>query len=116
MMNSITRKTPVLWFALCCLGMSAQAASGLTPWVLKADSLLLSSGTTYRYTVDTPEGEGLVSTLPSVTELVELFSKSEKAVCRVTDMHGNIKVDRTPLEGDRMELVSPQGKVTRRRN
>ena len=61
MMNSITRKTPVLWFALCCLGMSAQAASGLTPWVLKADSLLLSSGTTYRYTVDTPEGEGLVS-------------------------------------------------------
>lgn len=114
MMNSITRKTPVLWFALCCLGMSAQAASGLTPWVLKADSLLLSSGTTYRYTVDTPEGEGLVSTLPSVTELVELFSKSEKAVCRVTDLHGNIKVDRTPLEGDRMELVSPQGKVTRR--
>ena len=68
MMNSITRKTPVLWFALCCLGMSAQAASGLTPWVLKADSLLLSSGTTYRYTVDTPEGEGLVSTLPSVTD------------------------------------------------
>ena len=114
MMNSITRKTPVLWFALCCLGMSAQAASGLTPWVLKADSLLLSSGTTYRYTVDTPEGEGLVSTLPSVTELVELFSKSEKAVCRVTDLHGNIKVDRTPLEGDRMELVSPQGKVSRR--
>lgn len=114
MMNSITRKTPVLWFALCCLGMSAQAASGLTPWVLKADSLLLSSGTTYRYTVDTPEGEGLVSTLPSVTELVELFSKSEKAVCRVTDMHGNVKVDRMPQEGDRMELVSPQGKVTRR--
>ncbi|MFR8836211.1 glycosyl hydrolase family 28-related protein [Bacteroides nordii] len=114
MMNSITRKTPVLWFALCCLGMSAQAASGLTPWVLKADSLLLSSGTTYRYTVDTPEGEGLVSTLPSVTELVELFSESEKAVCRVTDMHGNIKVDRMPQEGDRMELVSPQGKVTRR--
>ena len=29
-------------------------------------------------------------------------------------MHGNIKVDRMPLEGDRMELVSPQGKVTRR--
>lgn len=114
MMNSITRKTPVLWFALCCLGMSAQAASGLTPWVLKADSLLLSSGTTYRYTVDTPEGEGLVSTLPSVTELVELFSESEKAVCRVTDLHGNIKVDRMPQEGDRMELVSSQGKVTRR--
>ena len=110
MMNSITRKTPVLWFALCCLGMSAQAASGLTPWVLKADSLLLSSGTTYRYTVDTPEGEGLVSTLPSVTELVELFSKSEKAVCRVTDMHGNIKVDRTPLD-DWNKKCCPSGTI-----
>lgn len=57
MMNSIiTEKHLCFGFALCCLGMSAQAASGLTPWVLKADSLLLSSGTTYRYTVDTPEG------------------------------------------------------------
>ena len=37
---------------------------------LVGDSLLVSGGTTYRYTVDTPEGEGLTSTLPAVSEIL----------------------------------------------
>ena len=41
-------------------------AGELYPWQLTRDSLLLFEGSTYRYTVDTPENEGLSSTLPSV--------------------------------------------------
>ena len=40
-------------------------AGELYPWQLTRDSLLLFEGSTYRYTVDTPENEGLSSTLPS---------------------------------------------------
>ena len=39
------------------------------PWQVKGDSLLLFEGTTYRYTVDTPEDSGLVSTLIKVEDL-----------------------------------------------
>ena len=72
-----------------------QATSGLLPWVQKPDSLLLPSGTTYRYTMDTPEGEGLVPTLFSVNELLECFAETNGVPCR-------------------MELLSPEGKSIRR--
>ena len=51
-------------------GASIQAGE-LYPWQLTRDSLLLFEGSTYRYTVDTPENEGLSSTLPSVEALKE---------------------------------------------
>ena len=98
MMKSITRKTPIFWFVLCCLGINVQATSGLLPWVQKPDSLLLPSGTTYRYTMDTPEGEGLVPTPFSVNE----------------DSRGMQKYGGLPQDGDRMELLSPEGKSIRR--
>ena len=102
MMKSITRKTPIFWFVLCCLGINVQATSGLLPWVQKPDSLLLPSGTTYRYTMDTPEGEGLVPTLFSVNP------------CRLVDSRGMQKYGGLPQDGDRMELLSPEGKSIRR--
>jgi len=65
-----------------------QATSGLLPWVQKPDSLLLPSGTTYRYTMDTPEGEGLVPTLFSVNELLERFAETNGVPCRLVDSRG----------------------------
>jgi len=56
-------------------GASIQAGE-LYPWQLTRDSLLLFEGSTYRYTVDTPENEGLSSTLPSVEALKEQLAHS----------------------------------------
>ena len=114
MMKSITRKTPIFWFVLCCLGINVQATSGLLPWVQKPDSLLLPSGTTYRYTMDTPEGEGLVPTLFSVNELLERFAETNGVPCRLVDSRGMQKYGGLPQDGDRMELHSPEGKSIRR--
>ena len=112
MMKSITRKTPILWFVLFCLGINVQATSGLLPWVQKPDSLLLPSGTTYRYTMDTPEGEGLVPTLFSVNELLECFAETNGVPCRLVDSRGMQKYGGLPQDGDRM--LSPEGKSIRR--
>lgn len=98
-MKSITRKTPILWFVLCCLGINVQATSGLLPWVQKPDSLLLPSGTTYRYTMDTPEGEGLVPTLFSVNELLECFAETNGVPCRLVDSRGMQKYGGLPQDG-----------------
>ena len=114
MMKSITRKTPIFWFVLCCLGINVQATSGLLPWVQKPDSLLLPSGTTYRYTMDTPEGERLVPTLFSVNELLECFAETNGVPCRLVDSRGMQKYGALPQDGDRMELLSPEGKSIRR--
>ena len=103
-MKSITRKTPILWFVLCCLGINVQATSGLLPWVQKPDSLLLPSGTTYRYTMDTPEGEGLVPTLFSVNELLECFAETNGVPCRLVDSRGMQKYGGLPQDGDRKSI------------
>ena len=79
-----------------------QATSGLLPWVQKPDSLLLPSGTTYRYTMDTPEGEGLVPTLFSVNELLECFAETNGVPCRLVD---------SPM-GDRGEACGFTGTIT----
>jgi len=64
-------------------GASIQAGE-LYPWQLTRDSLLLFEGSTYRYTVDTPENEGLSSTLPSVEALKEQLAHSGSGIyfCR----------------------------------
>ena len=62
-MRSILSKTFLLSLLLGVAGASIQAGE-LYPWQLTRDSLLLFEGSTYRYTVDTPENEGLSSTLP----------------------------------------------------
>lgn len=63
-------------------GASIQAGE-LYPWQLTRDSLLLFEGSTYRYTVDTPENEGLSSTLPSVEALKEQLVHSGSGVYRL---------------------------------
>lgn len=62
-------------------GASIQAGE-LYPWQLTRDSLLLFEGSTYRYTVDTPENEGLSSTLPSVEALKEQLAHSGSGIYR----------------------------------
>lgn len=80
-MRSILSKIFLLSLLLGVAGASIQAGE-LYPWQLTRDSLLLFEGSTYRYTVDTPENEGLSSTLPSVEALKEQLAHSGSGVYR----------------------------------
>jgi polygalacturonase len=79
------------------------------------DTIVVISGSTYRYTVDTPEDQGLVSTRPTVKQLLaQLLSKDGSVQqYQITDKTGNAKSDGDIGTGDRL-LVTPQnGKSTK---
>lgn len=86
-------------------GASIQAGE-LYPWQLTRDSLLLFEGSTYRYTVDTPENEGLSSTLPSVEALKEQLAHSGSGVYRLFTSAGQEKTEGFPAHGDYLQSTS----------
>lgn len=86
-------------------GASIQAGE-LYPWQLTRDSLLLFEGSTYRYTVDTPENEGLSSTLPSVEALKEQLVHSGSGVYRLFTSAGQEKTEGFPAHGDYLQSTS----------
>ena len=86
-------------------GASIQAGE-LYPWQLTRDSLLLFEGSTYRYTVDTPENEGLSSTLPSVEALKEQLAHSGSGIYRLFASAGQEKTEGFPAHGDYLQSTS----------
>lgn len=94
-MRSILSKTFLLSLLLGVVGTGIQAGE-LYPWQLTRDSLLLFEGSTYRYTVDTPENEGLSSTLPSVEALKEQLVHSGSGVYRLFTSAGQEKTEGFP--------------------
>ena len=86
-------------------GASIQAGE-LYPWQLTRDSLLLFEGSTYHYTVDTPENEGLSSTLPSVEALKEQLVHSGSGVYRLFASAGQEKTEGFPAHGDYLQSTS----------
>lgn len=83
-------------------------AEEIYPWQLTSDSLLLFEGTTYRYTVDTPENEGLVSTLPTVMELKKKLVDAGVGTFNLLAVDGKEKTLGMPENGDC--LLSYSGK------
>ena len=87
------------------LGVGGNYVQGgnLHPWQMTRDSLLLFEGMTCRYTVDTPENEGVVSTLPSVSDLKEQLVRSGAGVFRLFTSKGKEKTDGMPVSGDYLQ-------------
>lgn len=85
-----------------------ERAEEIYPWQLTSDSLLLFEGTTYRYTVDTPENEGLVSTLPTVMELKKKLVDAGVGTFNLLAVDGKEKTLGMPENGDC--LLSYSGK------
>ena len=103
------RKTQMLCFVVCCMGILQTATSGNKPWTMTKDSLFLYSGKTYRYTVDTPEDGGLTSTLLTAAEFIEKL-RADGQVWQLTTQ-GKAKTTGFPENGDRVELLTSNGKV-----
>ena len=65
------------------------------------DTIVVITGSTYQYTVDTPEGEGLISTKPTDAQLIsELVSKDGS-------------VQQYHVTGDRLIVTAQDGKTTK---
>ncbi len=81
-----------------------------------SDSLILLSGTTYSYTVDTPENEGLVSTVLTAEELLELLEPKRGDSYKIGDKYGKPKQSGPLQSGDRLELITGKGIVKERKH
>lgn len=78
------------------------------------DTIVVITGSTYRFTVDTPEDQGLVSTTPSVNELLAQITSvnGSKQQYLVTDKTGKPKQNGKVTTGDRL-MVTSQEKTTK---
>ena len=123
-------KLSVIKFALFwCFALPAIVASSQTQRVgtritfgknarniarISNDSLVLISGTTYLFTVDTPEDQGLISTKVSVSDLPGQLASADGSVQKytITDQDGKAKTDGDIKTGDKL-VVTSKGAVSK---
>ncbi|KAA2240917.1 endopygalactorunase [Chitinophaga agrisoli] len=89
--------------ALLCITLTAEAFyvpgyGGPHIARISNDTVVVVSGRTYRYTVDTPEDSGLVSTITTVEALLQEMGDGYT----VTDAHGTPKAAGPLVTGDRL--------------
>ena len=85
-------------------------------FAITKDSLILTTGSTYAFTIDTPEDEGLVSTAVSVAEINKEI-KSEKGIhlqYKITDQYGNNRSKGFIQENDQLVVTSADGRDHRK--
>lgn len=109
-LGTFLSKTFLLSLLLGAASANSRAAE-LYPWRLTGDSLVLFKGTTYRYTVDTPENQGLVSTLPTVAELKEQLKQAGAGTFRLLAADGREKTQGVPEQGDYLLAASSRRRV-----
>jgi polygalacturonase len=79
------------------------------------DSIVVITGTTYRFTVDTPEDQGLVSTRPTVNQLLDQLTSKDGSVqqYRIIGSAGTTKSEGDIISGDRLLVTSQNGKAVK---
>lgn len=108
-MNGKYRSLLFLIVGISSLSLSALDGRG---WRLSADSLFVTNGTTYRYTVDTPEDKGLVSTMPNVADILAGLSEEYGGSYRIVNSAGTEKPGTDiPAAGDKLLKLSPKKKI-----
>ena len=91
-------------------GPKATHIAGIT-----ADSIILVTGTTYSFTVDTPEDEGLVATGLDVKQLPMQLAAADGSVqtYTVTDRNGHTKNEGGIETGDKLVVRSADGRLSK---
>ncbi|MDB5226650.1 MAG: Endopygalactorunase [Bacteroidota bacterium] len=79
------------------------------------DTLLLITGHTYSFTVDTPEDSGLVSTQILTEQLPGQLTSKDGSLQQYTvkDKNGSLKTSGKIFTGDHLIVSSPNGKLSR---
>jgi len=83
---------------------------------INANQLILVSGSTYRFTVDTPEDKGLVSTRATVDEIMREITSVDGSAqqYQIKDSKGIPKNTGTLTEGDWLLVTAQDGKAVRK--
>ncbi|WP_107685697.1 endopygalactorunase [Niastella koreensis] len=114
-------KNALLFIAACIFIIPVVRANGSTdiqptPQAtqiseIKNNTIVVVTGSTFRFTVDTPEDQGLVSTRPTVQQLLEQLTSKDGSVqqYRVTDKQGNTKTNGDVTEGDQLVVTAQDG-------
>lgn len=79
------------------------------------DTVVVITGSTYRFTVDTPEDQGLVSTKTNVNDLLLQITSRDGSTQHysITDNNGNSKNEGDVVSGDHLVVTSQNGKATK---
>ncbi|QKJ33130.1 endopygalactorunase [Mucilaginibacter mali] len=79
------------------------------------DTLVLIKGSTYAFTVDTPEDQGLVSTAVDVKQLIMQIAPANGSIQEytVTDKSGTAKTEGEIISGDHLIVASKGGSATK---
>ena len=77
------------------------------------DTIAVIGGSTYSFTVDTPEDQGLVSTKPGVQQLLREISAKDGSIrqYQITNKEGNKKDDGQLSAGDHLIVTAKDGKA-----
>ncbi|MES2653360.1 MAG: endopygalactorunase [Bacteroidota bacterium] len=83
---------------------------------INTNQLILVTGTTYRFTVDTPEDKGLVNTQATVNELISEIKSTDgsKQQYQVIDVKGEQKNSGLVSEGDFLLVTAQDGKTIKK--
>jgi polygalacturonase len=99
-------------------GFSAEITAGKNATHIggiKGDTLVVIAGSTYSFTVDTPEDQGLVSTKTDVAALLLQVSAQDGSIQKyqVTGKDGVAKNEGDILTGDRLVVTSQDSKASK---
>ena len=79
------------------------------------DTIIVATGTTYRFTVDTPEDKGLVSTNIGAEKFLQQLSSGDGSIqiYKLVDKNGAAKNEGELVTGDRVVVTSQDGKSSK---
>jgi polygalacturonase len=82
---------------------------------IKGDSIILVSGSTYSFTVDTPEDKGRISTNATVEQFLREIQPADgsRQIQKLLDQSSNEKKEGVVLAGDKLQVSSADGKVSK---
>jgi polygalacturonase len=104
--------------SLQALAQAGNASKSCAPGIrgISGDTLYVASGTTYSYTVDTPEGAGLVSTVLTAGKLAEQIRSKDRSVQHVAVTAKDEQTLRTGelKNGDLLWITSEKDKSTKK--
>ncbi|HSC40541.1 MAG TPA: hypothetical protein VLD19_21810, partial [Chitinophagaceae bacterium] len=123
------RFLPLAVVALFCITLPALAAGdkGTNPGAeiiaghhsthiarITKDTIVVITGSTYSFTVDTPEDQGLVSTRPGIAQLVAELASKDGSVqqYKLTAKDGRVKTEGDVMTGDRLLVTAASGTAT----
>src|SRR5262245_24253960 len=79
---------------------------------LTKDSIIVVNGETYSYTVDTPEDKGLISTSPTVGQLLTQLRASEPSLqLQVRSEQDTREAIESVVIGDRLVVLNNDGEI-----